>query len=196
MQQPVQQFTNKNQLHILARLGAQIFIESRKMLLKCETQLKQLLIYLKQFHLFSGRLKRHDVLLRHSAHFETWSLSRSVDVSHTQNETFDETSDRGMKKQLNSCVMDTRSHPLSMKLDSDGAGARFPALIEAIRSGGLASQQFNGLWVGSDRQMGTKKPVASETLDLNKKQKQATHPSVFLLLFVLSFITVQITFSY
>lgn len=84
MQQPVQQFTNKNQLHILARLGAQIFIESRKMLSECETQLKQLLIYLKQFHLFSGRLKRHDVLLRHSAHFETWSLSLGRCESHPE----------------------------------------------------------------------------------------------------------------
>lgn len=40
MQQPVQQFTNKNQLHILARLGAQIFIESRKMLLKMRDTIK------------------------------------------------------------------------------------------------------------------------------------------------------------
>lgn len=65
-------------------------------------------------------------------HILKHDLSRSVDVSHTLNETFDETSDRGMEKQLNSYVMDTRSHPLPMKLDSDRAGARFPALIEAL----------------------------------------------------------------
>lgn len=86
MQQPVQQFTNKNQLHILARLGAQIFIENWKMLLKMRDTIKTAAYLPKAISSLLGKAKKAWCAAAFCTFWNTISLS--VAMSHTQNEKF------------------------------------------------------------------------------------------------------------